>query len=87
MIQDYEPGVVYQPIPLGERLRKWLQDEGITQEEFAFDIEMEPAQLSRLLNGVYLPRVKRLRQICDATGLSADYLLGREEADDEGSGD
>jgi transcriptional regulator with XRE-family HTH domain len=84
---DFQPTVSYQPIPMGERLRDWLRANGITQEEFAFEIEMEPAQLSRLLNGVYLPRVKRLRQICDATGLSADYLLGREEARDEGSGD
>lgn len=76
MMQEYEPKVYDLPVQFGKRLRKYIKQEGMTQEEFALQLGIASSILSHWLNGNWLPNVTSLFRICRMTGLSADYLIG-----------
>jgi transcriptional regulator with XRE-family HTH domain len=66
---------------LGTRLRAAMVKRGRKRTQLASDLGMEPCQLGRYLRGQTAPRADVLRRLCDALGVSADYLIGRAPAD------
>jgi transcriptional regulator with XRE-family HTH domain len=61
------------------RLRKLLEQQGITQKELADHLHLSPALISRWVNGRGLPRVPDLVRIADYLKVSTEYLVGREQ--------
>ena len=52
---------------------------GLSQRTAAADLGISQAQLSHYENGVREPGLDFLCRACDYYGVTADYLLGREE--------
>lgn len=61
---------------LGERLRRWMLANGVSSRELAMRCGLSPAAPTRWTSGKSLPRAYELRCLSEATGLSADDLLG-----------
>jgi transcriptional regulator with XRE-family HTH domain len=57
-------------------LRQWLITKQMTQRELAQAIGCREQYLCDMLNGRKRPTVPMLRRMAQATGLSADMLLG-----------
>lgn len=56
-------------------LRRWLQDKGVTQEQFANLIDVHPSLVSQYLNRHCNPSLETLQKIVNVTGLPCDRLL------------
>lgn len=57
-------------------LARWLADTGISQTDFARELEVSQPTVSDWLRGEKLPSTDNLRRIAQRTGISADKLLG-----------
>jgi transcriptional regulator with XRE-family HTH domain len=65
---------------LGERIRKTRIRYGMSQAELARRIKVSLNTMNKIEAGETPdPRASRIRAIADVLGVSADYLLGREE--------
>ena len=65
---------------LGERIRKARIRYGMSQAELARRIKVSLNTMNKIEAGETPdPRASRIRAIADVLGVSADYLLGREE--------
>jgi transcriptional regulator with XRE-family HTH domain len=62
---------------LGDELRKARQAAGITQEQLAFDAEIDRTYVSQLENDKKSPTIDVFFRICDALGISASTLIAR----------
>ena len=69
---------------LGERIRKTRIRYGMSQAELARRIKVSLNTMNKIEAGdTPDPRASRIKAIADVLGVSADYLLGREEVDSE----
>ena len=59
------------------RLREWRLTRGMTQEELARKADVPTISVSHFETGHRFPNAESLRQLADALGVSADYLLSR----------
>jgi transcriptional regulator with XRE-family HTH domain len=56
-------------------LIEYLHISGITQAELARRVGITPVELNRFIQGKREPRVKNLRKIAKATGISIEKLI------------
>jgi transcriptional regulator with XRE-family HTH domain len=56
-------------------LTDYLRVSGMTQTELAKRASVDPAALNRWMRGNRQPRVKALRKLADATGISIEQLV------------
>lgn len=61
----------------GERLRKARTAKGLTQTTLGEKLAIKKANVSQWENGHHMPDLEQLAALCDATGMSADWMLGR----------
>lgn len=59
-----------------KRLRRWMRENGMSHRALADACGMSNAAPTRWTSGESLPRAFELRCLCEATGISADELLG-----------
>lgn len=57
-------------------LRDFLQENGLTQSDFARKIGVKPSQVSEWLHGKAKPGYDTLREISLSFQITADYFLG-----------
>ena len=58
------------------RLRRCLQESGLTQAELSRRTGLSSATMYRAFSGDFMPSLKTLKAIAEATGTSLDYLRG-----------
>ena len=59
------------------RLREILEERDIRQKDFAVRLNLAKSTMNNYVQGNREPDFETLGQICDALGVTADYLLGR----------
>lgn len=64
---------------LGDKLRRARQAAGLTQEQLAFDAELDRTYISQLDNYKKSPTVDALFRLCKEMGISASVLIARVE--------
>lgn len=64
---------------LGEKVLKRLEERGISQAEFAREMEINSTTLNSYITGRNLPSATTLAMMAWMLGVSADYLLGIEK--------
>lgn len=57
------------------------KERGISQKKAAGDLEISQALLSHYENGVREPKFEFVDKVCTYYGVSADYILGRQQSD------
>jgi len=62
--------------PFYMRLKEWRRANGLTQEELARKCGWHPSLVGQYEGGTRLPGLVNLKELCEATGTSADYFLG-----------
>ena len=60
---------------LGKRIRDVRKEKGLTQVELGDLVDMEKPNMNRLEKGGTNPTVLTLKKICNALGITLDYLL------------
>ena len=55
------------------------RERGISQKKAAYDLDVSQALLSHYENGVREPKFEFVDRACDYYGVSADYILGRQQ--------
>ena len=55
-----------------------ISESGKSKSEVARDLNIEPPQVTRIIQGTRYPSLELLIDIADYFGVSTDYLLGRE---------
>jgi transcriptional regulator with XRE-family HTH domain len=69
---------------LGERIRRVRLRYGMSQAELARRIKVSLNTMNKIEAGETPdPRASRIKAIADVLGVSADFLLGREDEDSE----
>lgn len=68
---------MYRKLIFHKRLRRLRQEHGFTQSEIATLADVTPLTYSKYERGESIPSSVTLIKLCDALGVSADYLLGR----------
>lgn len=63
---------------MSRKIKTLRKRHGLSQEELASQVEINPTHLSRLENGRYQPSVEVLRKLAEALKVSVDYLLSGE---------
>lgn len=66
---------------MGLRIKKARESKGLTQDELAYQLNMNRASISSYEAGRAVPPSNILRDLADIFGVSADYLLGRDSED------
>lgn len=64
---------------LGDRIRFLLEQNEMSQKEFAARISSSPTAVNNYIQDYRMPPLETLTKICDVLHCSADYLLGRKE--------
>jgi transcriptional regulator with XRE-family HTH domain len=73
------PGKSRRSVLLGEALRRARKAAGISQEELAFEAQVDRTYVSQLENGHKSPTVEVLFRICQALGMAASELIAQVE--------
>lgn len=68
---------------LGQKLKKLLKDNGMTQEDLAERLEVSRQAVGKWVNDKGIPEVGKIVQISNLFGVSMDYLL-KEDCDEKG---
>lgn len=76
MPRKKEPTCVTEKYTFPTRLRKLMENRGITQKTLADAINMRPQTVSLYTTGQSSPDVNALKKIAEFFNVSADYLLG-----------
>lgn len=63
---------------IAERLSRWMRENDVNGRQLASTIGVCDSIVYRWANATSLPRSYELRCLCEATGMSADELLGLE---------
>lgn len=71
---------------IGERISKELHDKGMTQRELAEKVGISEVSISRYVSEGRQPRATALGQIAKVLGVTTDYLIGIDEANEEEKG-
>lgn len=66
-----------------QRMKETMQEKGIRQTDLVEKTGIDKGALSSYMNGRYMPNAEKFAKIANALGVSADYLLGKEEAQTE----
>ena len=66
---------------LGEKIRQLRKQKDLSQEEFAFRLNVSRQTVSRWENDEMVPNADNLRSICEVLDADAGYLLFNEPAD------
>ena len=69
---------------LGENIRRYRQEAGLSLRELADMVDVTYSTLSHYENGLREPRLDFVVKFCDYYGVSADFILGRTERRDDG---
>lgn len=77
---DMQPSPAFDPVAFGKRLRAVRQQRGLTQRHLGLYADVEEELISRLEGGRQAPSAAALVGLCHALEVSADYLLGLQEA-------
>lgn len=64
------------------RVRELREQHGITQEELAQRLGVEPPAVSKWDRNLAFPRMDKLVAMADIFGCTVDYILGREPVQD-----
>ena len=64
---------------LGEELRKARERAGLTQEQLAFEAQVDRTYVSQLEHNKKSPTLDLLFRICDALGVRTSELIARVE--------
>jgi transcriptional regulator with XRE-family HTH domain len=64
---------------VGEELKKARESAGKSQEQLAFDAEIDRSYLSQLENNRKSPTLETLFRLCEALGIRASELIARVE--------
>lgn len=67
------------PEDFGGRLRAARERKGLSQSDLASRSGLQPSAVSHFETGRRSPSFENLRALADALGVSADYLVGRQE--------
>jgi len=62
-------------VSLGEKLKALRREKGWSQDEFAFNAQIDGRQVSRYENGRVMPSVEVVIKMAKAYNVSLDYLL------------
>lgn len=65
------------PQRIGQRLKQARLAKGMTQPELGAKLALSKTNLSHWENGVHMPDLEQFTGLCDATEVSADWVLGR----------
>lgn len=68
---------------IGNKIRLALEMRGMSQKELANKTRMTEISISRYVNDVRTPNAKAIKTLCKALYVSADWLLGVKEDDNE----
>ena len=66
----------FQMFTFGERVANLLQEQNITQREFADKCNITEVSMSRYIRGNRIPKAPLIATMAKHLGVSADYLLG-----------
>lgn len=58
-----------------KNLKYWINKRGLTQAKFADQLGVSAQQVSNYVNGINIPKLSRIGQICDILKISKDDLL------------
>lgn len=61
---------------LGDNLKHLLEQHGVTQKEFAHELDITPAALGNYIRNIREPDYNTLMKISDYFHVSTDFLLG-----------
>ena len=64
---------------MGKKIRRKRREMDITQEQLAALVGISTSFVGHIERGTRVPSIETLYRICDALGVSADYLMGLEE--------
>ena len=71
-------------IEIGRKLEQAMEEAGIKPTELSKKIGITKQRLSTYTNGLVAPPAPMVRELCEALGISADWLLDiRKEEDGE----
>jgi transcriptional regulator with XRE-family HTH domain len=73
------PGKNRRSVLLGQAIRRARKAVGISQEELAFEAQIDRTYVSQLENGHKSPTVDVLFRICPVLGLAASELIAQVE--------
>lgn len=63
-------------VDIGRRLEIAMRNTGIKPRELCRMLGIKPQRLSTYTTGQVAPAAPMVRQLCEALGISADWLLG-----------
>jgi len=66
-------------LKFSERLDELMQEKGLSALALSKIIHINDATISRWRKGEMNPTIDKLNMLCDFFGVTADYLLGRED--------
>ena len=62
------------------RLAYLIKENGLTQKEFAQQLNLAPTTVNNYVKGLREPDLDTIGKFCDFFGCTVDYLLGRSSA-------
>ncbi len=62
-------------VKFGKRLRELRKSKGLTQEQLAERVPIEPPNLSKIECGTHFPQPEKIEKIADALGISISNLF------------
>lgn len=77
--------IYYDPVKVGQRIKKLREDSGMLQEELAEEIHISRNMLSRIENGKNSCAPDHLMFLCQRFNKSADYFFFGMESEQYGS--
>ena len=71
-------------VPCGNRIRLLRESLGMNQEEFGEFLDCSDESISKIERGIHMMKIWRMIRLCQACGVSMDYLVrGIETGDTE----
>lgn len=58
----------------GDRLKRLIHIKGMTQKEFAIEVGVDPAMLSKYISGVVMPSAYKVQQFAKILGCDINVL-------------
>ena len=66
-------------LKFSERLSELMEDKAISSVKLSKSIDVDHTTILRWKRGEMNPTIDKLNMLCDFFGVTADYLLGRED--------
>lgn len=63
----------------GSRLKSILENNDISQKDFAEKLEITEATLSRYINNLIVPKIEIVDKMANFLGVTVDYLIGNDK--------